>query len=287
MSLPSATTSDAGFSRVFDRARGLPQRFDPERTIFFHAIENAGSSSFNDVMLRAFAHFASQGHIDPRRAAYAMPNNGLRLQVQELMLSLHERQLFYHYLGGHFLFGAQRYWCRPSTFVTVFREPVTRMLSSYNFYRHYARPEATMPLLTYLRSFDGRWSTLAARVAFEYHPTEWAHRNPSPAEIEDRAWENLAKHFSFVGISELFDESLFLFCEQVGLPAVPPWQRVAHLPNRPEFATLSEDLQAELLELTRIDRALYDHYRDKLLRQFRQRDFGQEFLDYQSRASGR
>jgi hypothetical protein len=110
---------------------------------------------------------------------------------------------------GHMLFGLHTILPQSATYITVLREPVDRVLSAFYFMRSYK----LHPL--YWRLKFGNWSLedyvrRSRRENVQCKILAGAEYNkPCTAEICETAKENL-RHFSVVGLSERFEESLAL-----------------------------------------------------------------------------
>jgi hypothetical protein len=111
---------------------------------------------------------------------------------------------------GHMLYGLHEVLPQPATYITVLRDPVDRVISSYYFMRSYM----LHPLYWKLRREN--WSledfvrnsprhNVQSKIVAgaDYTP-------PCTREIADRAKHNLRHHFSVVGLSERLEESLAL-----------------------------------------------------------------------------
>jgi hypothetical protein len=111
---------------------------------------------------------------------------------------------------GHMLFGLHAILPQPSTYITVLREPVDRVISAFYFMRSYK----LHPLYWKFR-FEN-WSledfvTRSPRENVQCKIIAGAEYNkPCTAEICERAKENLTRYFSVVGLFERFEESLAL-----------------------------------------------------------------------------
>jgi Galactose-3-O-sulfotransferase len=111
---------------------------------------------------------------------------------------------------GHMLFGLHAILPQPATYITVLREPVDRVISSFYFMRTYK----LHPL--YWKFKFENWSLedfvrRSPRENVQCKIIAGAEYNkPCTAEICERAKENLVRYFSVVGLSECFEESLAL-----------------------------------------------------------------------------
>jgi Sulfotransferase family len=111
---------------------------------------------------------------------------------------------------GHMLYGLHEILLQPATYITVVREPVDRVISSFYFMRTYK----LHPLYWKFKRENWSLEDFVRRSAREnvqckiIAGAEYA--KPCTAEICERAKENLARYFSVVGLFEHFEESLAL-----------------------------------------------------------------------------
>ena len=111
---------------------------------------------------------------------------------------------------GHMLYGLHKALPQPATYITVLRDPVDRVISSYYFMRSYKlhplywklRRE-NWSLEDFVRNSprDNVQSKIVAGA--DYTP-------PCTREIVEQAKHNLRHHFTVVGLSERLEESLAL-----------------------------------------------------------------------------
>jgi len=111
---------------------------------------------------------------------------------------------------GHMLFGLHAILPQPATYITVLREPVDRVLSSFFFMRSYKlhplywrfkRENWTLEDFVRRSPRDNVQCKILAGVEYA---------KPFTAEIYEIAKENLRRYFSVVGLAERFEESLAL-----------------------------------------------------------------------------
>jgi hypothetical protein len=111
---------------------------------------------------------------------------------------------------GHMLFGLHTILPQPATYITVLREPVDRVISSYYF----MRSNKLQPLYWKFKVENWSLEDFVRRSPREnvqckiLAGVEYA--KPCTAKIYETAKENLIRHFSVVGLCERFEESLAL-----------------------------------------------------------------------------
>lgn len=111
---------------------------------------------------------------------------------------------------GHMLFGLHTVLPQPATYITVVREPVDRVISSFYFMRSYK----LHPLYWKLKRENWTLEDFARRSPRDNVQCKIIagaeYRKPCTAEICERAKKNLLEYFSVVGLFDRFEESLAL-----------------------------------------------------------------------------
>lgn len=157
---------------------------------------------------------------------------------------------------GHMLFGLHEVLPQPSTYITVLRDPVERVLSAYYYMRSYKlhplywkfRYEKwTLDQFVQRSTRDNVQCKIIAGA--NYHA-------PCTQEILDQALDHLDRHFSVVGLSERFEESLALMKLRFG------WQLKSYSSfnvtrTRPKKRDLAPETLALIAEKNSYDVALY------------------------------
>jgi competence ComEA-like helix-hairpin-helix protein len=156
---------------------------------------------------------------------------------------------------GHFAFGLHSLFSRSATYVTLLRDPVERLLSLYSHY------------FGYRGGLDGD----VVRFASQPHVRNDQTRRLSgldplaePAAALAQAKRNLETRFTFVGVAELFDESVLL------LGRMLRWKFVTYLrylvnTRRPAAEAVPSSVRDELDAANTLDRELYELARRLLL----------------------
>lgn len=119
-------------------------------------------------------------------------------------------------LKGHMRFGLHEYLPQPSTYITILRDPVERIISHYYYVRrspeHYLYEQVTsrnMSLKDYICSGitkelnNSQTRLLCTKTALETY-------EQGSTKILESAKKNLQEEFAVVGLAERFDETLIL-----------------------------------------------------------------------------
>lgn len=176
------------------------------------------------------------------------------MTVQHILHQLypHDQLLFHHYFDdinekemnpetikvvhGHYLFGLHNHFNRPFSYFTMLREPVDRVISQYY----------------YLRGIEGEPYDKFRQMTLEEFVRHHSEHNIQTAFLSGNvqqpdlhlAKKNLKRHFDVVGLTEYFNESLFLLAKRYGWPAVH-YKRTNVTKSRKQVA----DLPAATIEL--------------------------------------
>jgi len=159
---------------------------------------------------------------------------------------------------GHMLFGLHELLPQPSTYITVLRNPVERVLSAFYYMRSYRlhplywklrQEKMTVEQFVERSTRDSVQCKIIAGA--EYH-------QPCTQEVLEKALDHLDRYFSIVGLSERFEESLALMKLRFG------WQLNSYSSfNVTRARPKKEDLPQSTLDLiaerNRFDVALYEH----------------------------
>ena len=111
---------------------------------------------------------------------------------------------------GHMLFGLHAILPQPATYITVLRDPIDRVISAFYFMRSYT----LHPLYWKFRREKWTIEDFVRRLPRENVQCKILagaeYDAPCTEKIFEQAKENLFRHFSVVGLSERFEESLAL-----------------------------------------------------------------------------
>ncbi len=178
---------------------------------------------------------------------------------------------------GHFWYGIHEHMGVPSTYVTVLRDPVERVVSLY----HYLKLENEMSLEEFVstppyKEVDNDQTRRIAGVDPEIGGCTMA--------ILRAAQENLRRDFSVVGVTERFDETLVLLKRKL------KWERkILSYPRntnvaRPSTDSLTQEVMNAVRERNELDFKLWQ-YADQLLDEAiaaEGKEFGEELEKYKS-----
>lgn len=173
-------------------------------------------------------------------------------------------------LLGHMTFGVHDLLPQASTYMTILRDPLARTGSLYHWLRlipehPYYEAATTMDLKDFVLSGVASIYTDNGQVRFLSRTPNVPYGSVTKKMLEE-AKTNIAEHFSVVGLSERFDESLVLSKRRLGWkkPVLYGPRKVnKSRPKKPE----SEETRAVVRANNEFDLELYDYVADRLQRQ--------------------
>jgi Sulfotransferase family len=158
-----------------------------------------------------------------------------------------ERLKRFRIFKGHMLFGLHEILPQPASYFAVFRDPIDRVISAFYFMRHYVlHPNywkfrrLNWELEDFVRNSprDNVQTKMVAGAPYE---------EPCTPAIFENAKRNLCTHFSVIGLSERFEESLALMKLRYGwkLESYSSFNVTRKRPKKRELAPATLDLIAK------------------------------------------
>jgi hypothetical protein len=165
-------------------------------------------------------------------------------------------------LYGHCRFGVHSHFDKPFSYITMLRDPVERIISTYYFALR--RPKNHMHEKVKNMSFtdfviDETSNGISPLVN---HQTRFLSGKKIP-DLE-KAIENIHEYYTVVGLTEMFDESIFLMKKYLG------WNDLEYsssnvTSNRPKRNDLPDKAIEIIREKNGLDYALYKYAKQLLL----------------------
>ena len=225
-----------------------------QSVIFLHVPKAAGSTLYRiiDRQYKPTAIFA----IDGKR---------VRESVDEFKNLPKTQREGIKFLKGHMYFGLHESLPQPSTYITILRDPVERIISHYYYVLrspdHYLYKKVTsqnMSLKDYVCSgisteLDNGQTRLVSGLEQTVFDCEKCSAN-----VLELAKMNLRNHFAVVGLSERFDETLILL-QKAFAYKIPFYLKKNVTNNRPLKENISQDTVKYIEEYNQLDIELYDY----------------------------
>jgi Galactose-3-O-sulfotransferase len=174
-------------------------------------------------------------------------------------------------LRGHEFFGTHEFFRPPVTYFTVLRDPVDRIVSHYHYVRrspqhrfHRTVTSQNMSLKDYVCCMTAKeLNNGQARLLSGQKLDEHFDFGQCSDELLEIAKKNLEKHFTLVGLTERFDETLILLKRSLGWRRFPVYIKKNVTQNRPLKDSLSTEVLNAIKRYNELDIELYAYTREK------------------------
>jgi hypothetical protein len=177
-------------------------------------------------------------------------------------------------LEGHMPFGLHAFLPQPATYVTLLREPVDRVISIYYYVlrspRHYAHAQVSaqqIDLETFVsgeiaKGVDNGQTRLISGVG------STPDFDGCSRETLELAKKNLREHFSVIGLTKKFDETLILLKRTLGW-GLPFYTRKNITRERPYRSNPPQALVKLIRQRNKWDVELYEYAQERMEEQLR------------------
>lgn len=223
----------------------------PDETVIFLHLPKAGGTTLHLILERQY----------PSHLLYTFGGHKPYLEVERFRALPEAQRAQYRLLKGHLWFGLHTALPQPSTYFTLLRDPVERVISQYYYARsmpeHYLYKRLNQDGMTLYEYAAQRVTPeianqQTAKLAGQ-HARTW--NNQPTRETLELAKENLQAHFRVVGFTEQFDTALVLLAREFG------WKTPLYLTEnvtRKKPNTSNDTRARELvMELNALDVELY------------------------------
>lgn len=218
----------------------LTKSAEQDRSIIFLHVPKAAGSTLNKILERQYE----------KKSIFFIENGShIKEFIAEFKRLPEARKREIKVFQGHIKFGLHERLPQPSTYITIIREPVERIISHYYYVlrtpRHYLYDEVTsknMSLKDYVCSritteLDNAQTRILSGV-------ESVGFGECSTENLESAKKNLQEHFSVVGLTERFDETLLL------LKRALKWKNPFYIKqNVTKNRLLKEDISKDTLNI--------------------------------------
>lgn len=185
-------------------------------------------------------------------------------------------------LKGHASFGIHEFLPQSSTYITLLRDPVDRVISFYYYIlqepHHYLHDELIARRMSLKDLVSSEISSkeifnIQTRLLSEPLPGEGL----SSVQILERAKRNLREKFSVVGLSERFDETLILLKRAFGW-RIPFYRKENVTRNRPRKSEIPKDTLRLIEKQNELDTELYQYVKKLFEEEVSQQTFFEKEL---------
>jgi Galactose-3-O-sulfotransferase len=179
---------------------------DGEAVVFLHIPKTAGTT-LNRIIESQYSAFSIYS-IDPFR---------IRATAERLKQLPERRRRHLRVVRGHLFYGIHKFLPQGATYITMLRDPVPRLLSTYYFIlrrplhpMHRKLQKERVGVEDFIRLTPHRQNLQCRFIA------GIGNGEVCDERVLDIAKENLARSFSVIGLCERFEESLMLMAKRFG-----------------------------------------------------------------------
>ncbi len=243
-------------------------------TLVFPGLGGVGGASLNQL-LRMKAH----------RASWQVPVY-FEANVPSLWSAMRRRAPApYRWIDGHGCYAAADDLGQPFARITFLREPLRRLVSVYRYTALVHPREFPFPSLdAFVASGAARRYTQAAGLL---RCAGIDDAELSDGELAATARTHLEREYALAGITELYEESIFLLCQLGGYASIGMWSRVLAAPRTFNSETLSLRTRRRLEAIAAVDQDLYDAAKRRLVARLARAGVEDDLRRYKSDAATR
>jgi hypothetical protein len=271
---------------IFDVSpRGPIGKFSEENLVIFNHIAFTGGVQLNDLFIRS-SRFSGIDFKIPSFDSYVKDNE-----------YTHRKTL----LSAHFLNGIDILIGKRCDYFTLLRDPVSHILSVLTTKSDYLTGSSNEIWRNIAKNLDfwekevGHINLQAFEIATDY--SDKKHKSiPGSDDVPIHFYKNyistnanqllnianekIRDKYLMVGITELYEETIFLFFARLGIKKAVLWRPGFFSYWRPARFEVPIFVQEKIKSLTTADHSLYYEHRNKLENDFFESEFNSEFTKY-------
>jgi hypothetical protein len=239
-----------------------------DKLLFIH-IPKTGGSTLQSILNRAYG----------KNQVFDVQNNRKAFEFDKL--SPAEKQLK-SVIKGHMAYGHHAHYSDTDnvSYITMLRNPISRLISNYyfilkqeNHHTHKKLIENNYSLKDYVES-GVLANTENAQVRLLSNNIDTPHGECTLQMLEE-AKKNLELHFSVIGVSELFDQSILLMQEYYNWKT-PYYLRTNVTGHGVKVKDLDQETLDTIIAYNKLDIELYNWTKNRLEQQIK--SGGEEFI---------
>ncbi len=228
----------------------------PEKLIYFLHIPKTGGTTLRDIISRQYK----------RENIFTVPS--LKESNAALNDLAFEEKKQLEIVQGHLKFGIHEATDRPSQYFTILRDPIKRVISSYNYIlqvkNHPFDQSTTEKVMTIQELYESGVNPLLINGQTQLVSGVTGKNNDPLIKSEDilqKAKNNIADFFITVGLLEEFDASLLIMQKMLGWKT--PYYSIANRSKPEHTIAISDETIAFLTEQNELDIKLYQFVSDR------------------------
>lgn len=189
--------------------KNFSQTPKPEKTLIFVHIPKTAGSTLSSILERQY---------DPSKTWKFYPTYSSARESFNYFQKLPESErIKFKLVSGHIYYGLHDLLPQPSTYITMLRDPIDRLVSSYYFIRRHSthpfhQDAKSMSLIDFFSCVERTRGFNNCQVRF----LAGYDGDSVNEEVLSLAKQNLQSSFAVVGLQEKFDESIILMKNLLG-----------------------------------------------------------------------
>lgn len=222
-------------------------------TIAFLHLPKTGGTTLNHIIRRQY---------DPDQLFFFGPNTPESLQVFINKSSDEKRHI--KLISGHFPFGIHEQMPDETTYITLFREPIKRVVSFFYYVKntdsHYLNKDVVGKSMGLVAFMEGYTTQMVDNGQTRLISGLWLDPpyGECTTEMFEMAKTNLRERFSIVGLTEQFDETLLLMRDAFN------WRDIGYIRQnvnkaKPAYKEISSEEKEAIRHFNQWDIALYEY----------------------------
>jgi hypothetical protein len=179
--------------------------------------------------------------------------------IEKFQDKYYQNQSTVRLIRGHMTYGLHKILDCPYAYITVLRNPVSRIISVYYYLlQSQSHPQHHLvkgkTLAEFVSSGTAHNNGQTRFIAGKYNSSD----RGQPINLLERAKNNLKENFTVVGLTERFDESLMLLKRQLGWVDMPFYVK-QNKSKKPAQLTITEDTVTLIQNHNFFDVELYQY----------------------------
>ena len=228
--------------------------------IIFTHVPRSGGITLNSIFK---AHFLKYKYFD----FYVNESQGnVEKSMKEFEVLSPQQKKKLIFLTGHINWGIHEYYTNQCTYITLFRNPVTRIISYYNYV---LKNSSHFLHNTIIQNNIKLKNLLEANISIEFDNMQVRQisgiKNIKCGNCEaymlEKAIDNLDKYYPVFGINEMFDHSLLLFKKYFGF--TEPFYRILNYSKVKEVKVISDEIVEIIKKTNYLDIKFYEYAKNK------------------------
>lgn len=250
--------------------------------IIFTHVPRSGGTTLNEIFKNNF----------PSDAQFEFEIEDYHGTTQESLkifekMSFEEKNKFL-FLTGHINFGLHKYYENPCTYITFFRNPISRILSYYEIISKNPKHFLYRTVKDNNLSIE---SFLRLKLSTEFDNSQIRQisgiKGVRPGKCDEymfeKAKENLEKFYPVFGLTEMYDESLLLLRKHLKLPN--PYYILLNKGKNVIKNEIAQEIKEVIYETNALDMRFYEYALNKFNNSIKELGdvFQQEVIEFRKK----